>query len=100
MKVCVITTLFLFLTSCSFINSSLSSSNKIKKSKKNDKLTDKSGSFKFIRQSGYSKKNNAVIVKSEIIDRSEKALEQIITFSNPGKINKGLSVLRPSQSQY
>lgn len=64
-------------------------------------LTDKSGSFLVERESGRLGNQNKYAVKQQLTTSSntEQVLEQIISISQIGRLNK-LHILRPERSQY
>ena len=100
MKSCVLVTLFLFLTSCSFIEEVSNESKTINNLKQKYNLIDKSGKFTFIRHTGKSKKSTFIVTKVEVLGQSLKPLEQIITISMPSSLNSNIKVLLPLKSQY
>lgn len=100
MKICVLLTFFLFLTSCSFVEAVSSDSKPFRNIKKTYSLIDKSGTFTLVRHTGKSKEAKTIITKSEVLDKSFRALEQVITISIPGKIGTNINVLNPKKSQY
>ena len=97
---------FLLLSSCAYIR-------KVKSKKGSDKiktnfqdefvLSDKSGKFSVLRESGYGKKGKDYIVKKRVFhygsDKS-KILEQSVAISNPGSLKGETIILRPKISQY
>lgn len=66
-------------------------------------LTDKAGDFIVYRENGFKNGNKTFITKREVLpfdDDRSKVLEQSISISAVGKLNKKLTVMRPEKSQY
>lgn len=104
---------FFYLTLILFITSSCAYFKKVRGPKESNKLktnyndefvlTDKSGKFSVLRESGFGNKGKEYIVKKRVFlyggDRS-KILEQSIVISSPGTLKGETTILRPKISQY
>lgn len=66
-------------------------------------LSDKSGKFKILKESGMINKGKTLVVKKKMFANGEsdkKLLEKSITISTLGVLSKKIRVLRPDASQY
>jgi len=92
--------IFVCLISCSSGGGNNKSG--ISRAKKYYELTDHSGKFTMIRETGKAKKSNDLVVITTILPlegNEKKPLEKSITISTPGMLNK-IPVYRPRLSNY
>jgi len=78
------------------------SKSEISRTKKYYELTDHSGKFTMVRETGKSKKSNDLVAITTIFPLEgdeKKPLEKSITISTPGMLNK-IPVYRPRISNY
>lgn len=74
---------------------------KLRSYNKNYVLTDKSGTFSYQRESGFTSNSKSYVTKYKILDPdNQKSLEKVITFSNVKNINKKIRALSPHKSKY
>lgn len=91
------------LISCSSISKKTPPVFSDKRVKSYFRLSDKSGSFRVIKDSKYNSKKQELIVRHTIVDpkdTSKKPLEKNISISTYGILGKKVPVLRPKISQY
>lgn len=92
--------LVLTFTSCS---STKSSSSSLPSYKKKYLLSDKSGKFTVVLESGRSSSSKDYLSRREVYNHNDedgKVLEKSIVLSTPGYLGKKLPILRPRASQY
>ena len=103
MKIFFVSVISICLTSCAFFNKTLRKDKTLSggPTVMTYSLTDKSGKFELIRETGFIKSKNQYITKRQIFstDGKRKLLEKSIAISTPGSF-KGVNILRPKISQY
>jgi hypothetical protein len=103
MKIFFVLVLCISFSSCAFFNKTLRKDKALSSGATviTYNLTDKSGKFELVRETGFIKSKNQYITKRQIFSKDEnrKLLEKSIVISTPGSF-KGVNILRPKISQY